>query len=106
MKYSFIRIIGECSSKPFNFTLKSHITETVTGMILQKNVLVVCYMTLNIGHIHQKQANILNQISVLTVLKPEPKFKTLPCESFQMRLKLSYILNIWRRFTVFLHLNF
>lgn len=34
-------------------------------MPLQNNVLVVRYMTLNIGHIHQKQANILNQISVL-----------------------------------------
>lgn len=46
MKYSVIRIIGE-------------------GMLLQKNVLVVRYMTPDIGHIHQKQANILNQISVL-----------------------------------------
>lgn len=44
--------------------IKSHITETVTGMILQRNVLVVHHMTLNIVHIHQKQANVLNQISV------------------------------------------
>lgn len=65
MEYSDIRIIGECLFKPFNFTLKPHITETVAGMLLQKNVLVARYMTPDIGHIHQKQANILNQISVL-----------------------------------------
>lgn len=65
MEYSFIRTIGECLFKPFNFMLKSHIADTVTGMILQKNVLVVRYMTVNIVHNHQKQANIRNQISVL-----------------------------------------